>query len=856
MHLGTMTGALASAAVSCALAQADGQGWRAIATTRDEIPGGGGALFSSFNPPAVNRQGTVVFRGRGHGPGEPVRGVFVRRMGATGQPGLLIAARGVQVPAPNNTETPPGSGELASFLEFPSIPRIDADGEFVATRAQSQPVWTSVLPDGSEERVGTAGIYAWRVDGVASNGGVAGFSQLGAVVDDEGQAVFPEFSIPGSDLPARFDQFPGAPSVADGGVVVTKANWTDPDSGLAFTGVFYRDLRNGGGGGSGRIATSGQPIPGTDPKLGLVFGSTAPPSAASGKVVFLGLDSEEAPTAGGIYLAPLSHDPALEALVSIGDQVPGEEEGTGFARLGESLAFDGRWVGFWGAWGPETREIVLTCPEDGNPALIAYCHELHPDGLVIEVPVHQGVFVHDTHSGATHAVAKTGTEEGDILDFLEWHFSGRVPGTGGGGGHGGEGGLAGESEEFARWRSAAFVAASGISSNGGGYRAAFKADRGGVDVIGFAEGPDGGGAYDLLAIGMPANLLDPEAAEGAVISAVAIERESVRDGWIVVGASTFDKTTGESVSGVFSLGSRSAGSDFNGDGRADIFWHDGASGRAAAWLMQGLVRESGSETTIRPREGYDPVGVGDFDGDRRGEILWRRKANGAMEYWSMDGFSVTAQLDVEATASPAWPVLAVADLDGDRRSDIVFRNDATGEVRAWRMDGPVRIEGGHVGDAAGLAFIGAGDLDADGRSDLLWRTASGEVHAWLMSGLAVVEDDLIAGTGVVNSNWSAEGIGDIDGDGRADLLWRHGATGEVRAWILDGASRRGTLGLHPGVPLEWEVADLLDLDGDGRSDLLWRHAPTGDVHGWILEGGARADGGFIRRATQPWRNIR
>ena len=862
MDLETMTGALALAVVSCATADSgvamrgvvETQGWRAIATTRDEIPDAGGALFSSFNPPAVNRQGTVVFRARGHGPGEPVRGLFLRRMGADGQPDHLLAARGTIVPGPNNTMTPPDSGELASFLEFPSFPRIDADGEFVGTRAQTEPVWTAVLDDGSEERVGTAGVFAWQVDGAASNGGIAGFTQLGALVDSSGDATFPEYSIPGLDQPARFDQFPGAPAIADGGVVVTKANWSDADAGLAFTGIFYRDLRTNGGSGGGRIAMSGQPIPGTDPKAGLVFGSTAPPSAARGQVVFLGLDSEDAPTAGGIYLAPISHDPVLEALVAIGGQVPGEVEGTGFTRLGEGLAFDGRFVGFWAAWGSEMREVVLTCPEDGNPDLIAYCHELHPAGFVVEVPVHQGVFVHDTVSGVTHAVAKTGAEPGDIVDFLEWNFSGRVPGTGGG--HGGEGAVAEEDEEFARWRSAAFVAAAGDSVNGGSFRAAFKADRGGVGVIGFAEGPDGGGAYDLLAEGMPASVIDAAASPDAVISALAIEREAIRDGWFAVAASTLDPVTDESMSGIFVSGARASGSDFNGDGRADIFWHNGGTRRAAAWIMQGLSREAGAETSIRPRTGYEPVGVGDFDGDRRGEILWREPRTGAMEYWSMDGFAVTAQLDVEALAGPEWKVLAIADLDGDRRSDIVFRKPATGEVRVWRLDGPVKIDGGFVGEAAGLEFLGAGDLDADGRGDLLWRSPAGTVRAWIMNGRSVVADTPVEGAGIVPSDWRMEAAGDVDGDGRADLLWRHRTRGELRAWFMDGATRRATRVLHEGVPTEWEIADLLDLDGDGRGDLLWRHAPTGDVHGWILDATGRVDGGFIRRATPPWRNIR
>ena len=45
--------------------------------------------------------------------------------------------------------------------------------------------------------------------------------------------------------------------------------------------------------------------------------------------------------------------------VLLGAQVPGESQGTGFARVGEVLSYDGRLVGFWGSWGAETRPVTL-----------------------------------------------------------------------------------------------------------------------------------------------------------------------------------------------------------------------------------------------------------------------------------------------------------------------------------------------------------------------------------------------------------------------------------------------------------------------------------------------------------------
>jgi len=30
--------------------------------------------------------------------------------------------------------------------------------------------------------------------------------------------------------------------------------------------------------------------------------------------------------------------------------------------------------------------------------------------------------------------------------------------------------------------------------------------------------------------------------------------------------------------------------------------------------------------------------------------------------------------------------------------------------------------------------------------------------------------------------------GDLDGDGKADIVWHHATTGEVSAWLMDGTT--------------------------------------------------------------------
>ena len=117
---------------------------------------------------------------------------------------------------------------------------------------------------------------------------------------------FERFAVPGTSPAIRFDQFPGSPAV-DGTTVVYKGNYTDGI--LGKTGVFYRDVASANSA-TQAIASSDTRIPNQPESDGTVtFGSTAPPSAAGGRAVFTGLDIEEAPTLGGIYLAPDRPEP-------------------------------------------------------------------------------------------------------------------------------------------------------------------------------------------------------------------------------------------------------------------------------------------------------------------------------------------------------------------------------------------------------------------------------------------------------------------------------------------------------------------------------------------------------------------
>ncbi len=497
-------------------------GWQTVVNNDVTVPGDA-RTFNSYNQPSVNVDRLVVFRARTKGgmggggmSGQPVHGVFTRDMGVADEPVVTLFERKSFVPQPNNLFT--------KFIEPPSFPRIDMWSDTVASRGNHQPAWSY------STSAGTTGIYTNPFGSL-----IAGTSNLGAVPD------FDFFAVPGIDPVTKFDVFPGAPAVTDGATVVFKGNYTVGD--LGKTGVYYRDLTNapitllngtplapaGGMSPAVRIADTSTTIPGTKTTK---FGSTAPPSAAGRRAVFAGFDNEESPTKGGVYRAPLSGpDPRLTTLVRIGDRVPGEKSGTKFNKLGEGLSFDGRFVAFWGAWGSATRTLVLQCPTEGNKERIAYCKLMYPNGFTTTVPVNQGIFVYDTVTGSTSAVAKAPK---DFTDFVYWNFSGKVPGS-----------SEGDTGEPARWRSATFVAVSGLADGqltDATFHAAFKARTGAVvdwayvnpvDGIYLRKGPGKPPIAAVVETGMDGTLIDPDAVVPGTqvaipVTSMGIERDGFR----------------------------------------------------------------------------------------------------------------------------------------------------------------------------------------------------------------------------------------------------------------------------------------------------------------------------------------
>jgi hypothetical protein len=93
---------------------------------------------------------------------------------------------------------------------------------------------------------------------------------------------------------------------------------------------------------------------------------------------------------------------------------------------------------------------------------------------------------------------------------------------------------------------------------------------------------------------------------------------------------------------------------------------------------------------------------------------------------------------------------------------------------------------------------------------------------------------------------------DVDGDGKADLVWREMSSGEVAVWLMNGLTIASS-GLVGGVPLEWEIAGTGDVDGDGKADITWRNSTTGTVAVWLMNGLSITSVGFPASTSTNWK---
>jgi hypothetical protein len=289
------------------------------------------------------------------------------------------------------------------------------------------------------------------------------------------------------------------------------------------------------------------------------------------------------------------------------------------------------------------------------------------------------------------------------------------------------------------------------------------------------------------------------------------------------------------------------GQTFNLDDKSDVLWRND-SGEIYVWNSQSGQGAFLGQTLGNPGSDWRVQDVADYSGDGKADILWRNNAGDLYAYTSGAGTATSFNGQSISYVDPVWAVVPQGgDFNLDGRADILFRNSVTGEVYVWASQtgsDAVNFLGQSLGSVGTDWSIKAvGDFNGDTRSDILWRSDAGDVYVWLGSMVttppsspnsAATTSLVMTGQTIasVGNDWSLIGIGDFNGDGREDILWRH-TDGELYVWNSQlGSAAVNFVGQSLGlVGLDWSVASVGDYDGDGRADVLFRNA-DGRVYLW------------------------
>ena len=307
--------------------------------------------------------------------------------------------------------------------------------------------------------------------------------------------------------------------------------------------------------------------------------------------------------------------------------------------------------------------------------------------------------------------------------------------------------------------------------------------------------------------------------------------------------------------------------DVTGDGRADVTTVlDHGFGRTMVWNV--TARDGGfyaGTAVFDPgfNGGVPANGIrhvrGDFDGDGRTDVaIFRQKSDGGAQLWQLrsDGnrYGATTVWDSGSEALPLSEMRALAgDFDADGKTDIavqqavdgggwrvlVFRGGALGVPAAWFETGP-------AGGDWSRATLVAGDADGDGFADLIEMRDQGRCRTtnWVYrsSGTAFTGGVLRwdSGPGGYCANRSTPVVGDVDGDGRDDIVASYRHRGTDTAMVVFTSASGFT-------PAQWwrrvgefdagqAVLSTGDFDLDGKDDLavIYPGSVAGQTQLWTL----------------------
>lgn len=213
-------------------------------------------------------------------------------------------------------------------------------------------------------------------------------------------------------------------------------------------------------------------------------------------------------------------------------------------------------------------------------------------------------------------------------------------------------------------------------------------------------------------------------------------------------------------------------------------------------------------------------------GDGTSDILFQDSEDGRILIWEMNNFARTLHFPKPIASS--WDVVGKGNFDGFYGGDTCdifymrdFRQTAVAEM--YNASLANLLFPGGVNPAWSMQAIG--DFNGDGGHDILWRRSTDQVTMiWEMGRFGHINTTFPGG---LASSWQVSGIGDFDDDGTDDILFQRSSDGRLLIWKISNFTRE-SLHFPTSMDSTWAVKGIGDFNADGTDDIFYVK-DTGDT---------------------------